>query len=119
MTEALDPAGLLDLDRALSDEERAIRDTVREFVVERILPGIEGWFEEAEFPRDVADELGKLGLLGMHLTGYDCAGSSAVSYGLACMELEAGGSGFRSVRSGPGSLCMFPIWKYRVGEQNP
>src|SRR2546428_1053931 len=113
MTEALDPAGLLDLDRALSDEERAIRGTVREVVVERILPGIEGWFENAEFPRDVADELGKLGLLGMHLTGYDCAGTNAVSYGLACMELEAGDSGFRSFVSVQGSLCMFPIWTYR------
>ena len=117
MAEPLDPVDLLDLDRLLSDEERAIRETVRGFVSERILPGIEGWFEAAEFPRDVADELGKLGLLGMHLTGYDCAGTNAVSYGLACMELEAGDSGFRSFVSVQGSLCMFPIWKYGSEEQ--
>jgi glutaryl-CoA dehydrogenase len=117
MGESLSPSDFLDLDRLLSDEERAIRDTVRGWVEDRVLPGIEGWFEAAEFPVEVAKELGAMGLLGMHLTGYECAGSNAVSYGLACLELEAGDSGFRSFVSVQGSLCMFPIWKYGSEEQ--
>ncbi len=111
------PSDFLDLERLLSDEERAIRDTVRGWVEDRVLPGIEGWFEAGEFPVEVAKELGAMGLLGMHLTGYECAGSNAVSYGLACLELEAGDSGFRSFVSVQGSLCMFPIWKYGSEEQ--
>ena len=75
------------------------------------------WFERGEFPREVGKGLAELGLLGMHLTGYDCAGANAVSYGLACLELEAGDSGFRSFVSVQGSLCMFPIWKYGTEEQ--
>ena len=117
MGESPPPADFLDLDRLLSDEERAIRDTVRGWVQDRVLPGIEGWFEAGEFPVEVAKELGAMGLLGMHLTGYECAGSNAVSYGLACLELEAGDSGFRSFVSVQGSLCMFPIWKYGSEEQ--
>jgi glutaryl-CoA dehydrogenase len=113
----LKPADILDVEALLTDEERMIRDTTREWVRDRVLPGIEGWFDRGEFPRDVADELGGLGLLGMHLSGYGCAGAGAVSYGLACMELEAGDSGFRSFISVQGSLAMFPIWKFGSEEQ--
>jgi glutaryl-CoA dehydrogenase len=112
-----DPSDFLDLDALLSDEERDLRDTVRRFVRERVLPDIAGWFERGEFPVEMAKELGALGLFGMHLTGYGCAGASAVQYGLACMELEAGDSGFRSFVSVQGSLAMFPIWKYGSDEQ--
>jgi glutaryl-CoA dehydrogenase len=107
----------LDVEALLTDEERMIRDAVREWVRDRVLPGIEGWFERGEFPKEVTTELGDLGLLGMHLSGYGCAGASAVSYGLACMELEAGDSGFRSLISVQGSLAMFPIWKFGSEEQ--
>jgi glutaryl-CoA dehydrogenase len=113
----VDPLDVLGIEWLLTDEERSIRDAVREFVRGEILPGIGDWFERAEFPRDVAKGLAELGLLGMHLTGYDCAGASAVSYGLACLELEAGDSGFRSFVSVQGSLCMFPIWKFGSEEQ--
>ena len=112
-----DPLDLLDLDAQLSDEERMVRDNVRDWVQERVLPGIGDWFEKSEFPLDVAQELGKMGLLGMHLSGYGCAGTNAVSYGLTCLELEAGDSGFRSFVSVQGSLAMFPIWKYGTEEQ--
>jgi glutaryl-CoA dehydrogenase len=116
---ASQPAALdfLDIDALLSDEERMLRDTVRRFVSERVMPGIEKWFEAAEFPREMATEIGELGLLGMHLEGYGCAGVNSVTYGLACMELEAGDSGFRSFVSVQGSLAMFPIWKYGSEEQ--
>jgi glutaryl-CoA dehydrogenase len=107
----------LDLDRLLSEEERLIRDTTREFVADRILPEVAGWFERGELPRELAKELGDLGLLGMHLEGYGCAGTNAVSYGLACLELEAGDSGARSFVSVQGSLAMFPIWRYGSEEQ--
>src|ERR671911_2394325 len=117
MTESPDPLDFLDLDHLLTDEERAVRDTVRDWVRERVLPGIETWFEAEEFPLEVAKELGAMGLLGMHLTGYECAGSNAVSYGLVCLELEAGDSGFRSFVSVQGSLCMFPVWKFGSEEQ--
>src|SRR6476619_3764498 len=117
MAESPDPLDFLDLDRLLADEERAIRDTVRDWVRERALPGIETWFESGEFPLEVAKELGAMGLLGMHLTGYECAGSNAVSYGLACLELEAGDSGFRSFVSVQGSLSMFSIYRYGSEEQ--
>ncbi|MEX2421995.1 MAG: acyl-CoA dehydrogenase family protein [Actinomycetota bacterium] len=112
-----DPLDFLDLDRLLSDEERAVKDTVRGWVADRVLPGIEGWFEAGEFPLEVAKELGAMGLLGMHLSGYECAGANAVSYGIACLELEAGDSGFRSFVSVQGSLCMFPIWRFGSEEQ--
>jgi glutaryl-CoA dehydrogenase len=113
----MDAVDFLDLEPLLSDEEKMIRDTCRRFVADRVLPGIEKWFEAGEFPTEVATELGRLGLLGMHLSGYGCAGTNAVSYGLACLELEAGDSGFRSFVSVQGSLAMWPIWKYGSEEQ--
>jgi glutaryl-CoA dehydrogenase len=109
---AIDPNDPLDLARQLSQEERQIRDLVRDWVRANVLPGIEGWFERGEFPKELAEELGGLGLLGMHLSGYGCLGANAVSYGLACLELEAGDSGFRSFVSVQGSLSMFPIWRF-------
>jgi glutaryl-CoA dehydrogenase len=112
------PLDLLDLDALLSDEERAVRDTVRDWVKSRILPEIAEWFERGELPsRELARELGGMGLLGMHLSGYGTAEASAVMYGLACLELEAGDSGVRSLVSVQGSLAMFPIWKYGSEEQ--
>ncbi|GGS96833.1 acyl-CoA dehydrogenase [Planobispora rosea] len=109
---------LLRIDDELSDEQRLIRDTVEEFVSDRVLPHVGDWFEEAVFPaRELAPALGELGLLGMHLEGYGCAGLDAVSYGVACRELEAGDSGLRSFVSVQGSLAMFPIWKYGSAEQ--
>jgi glutaryl-CoA dehydrogenase len=111
------PMDFLDLDRLLSEEERLIRDTTRSFVADKVLPEIAGWFERGHFPRELAKELGDLGLLGMHLEGYGCAGTNAVSYGLACLELEAGDSGFRSFVSVQGSLAMFPIWRFGSEEQ--
>jgi glutaryl-CoA dehydrogenase len=117
MPETPSPLDFLDLDRLLSEEERLIRDTTRSFVTDRVLPEVAGWFERGHFPRELAKELGGLGLLGMHLQGYGCAGTNATSYGLACLELEAGDSGCRSFVSVQGSLAMFPIWKYGSEEQ--
>ncbi|GIH79001.1 acyl-CoA dehydrogenase family protein [Planobispora longispora] len=109
---------LLRIDDELSEEQRLIRDTVKEFVSDRVLPHVGDWFEEAVFPaRELAPVLGELGLLGMHLEGYGCAGLDAVAYGVACRELEAGDSGLRSFVSVQGSLAMFPIWKYGSAEQ--
>ena len=113
----LKPNDFLDIDSLLSEEERDIRNTVRKWVKDRVLPGIEDWFEHSEFPAEVFKELGSMGLLGMHLTGYGCAGTNAVSYGLTCLEMEAGDSGFRSAVSVQGSLCMFPIWRFGSEEQ--
>ncbi len=112
-----DPTDLAELGAELSEEERMVQETVRSFVRDRVLPGIDGWFEDGEFPLEVAKELGKIGVLGMHLDGYGCAGLGAVSYGLACLELEAGDSGFRSFVSVQGSLAMFPIWRYGSEDQ--
>lgn len=112
-----DPRDFLGLDGLLDDEERQIRDTVRSFVQDRVLPDIGTWFDEGRFPREMAKEMGALGLLGMHLEGHGCAGTNAVSYGLACLELEAGDSGFRSFVSVQGSLAMFPIHAYGSEEQ--
>jgi glutaryl-CoA dehydrogenase len=114
---APDPSDFLDVDHLLSDEERQIRDLVREWTTDNVLPGIEAWFEAGEFPKEVALQLGELGLLGMHLEGYGCLGANAVSYGLACLELEAGDSGFRSFVSVQGSLCMFPIRTFGSDDQ--
>ncbi|ACY96138.1 acyl-CoA dehydrogenase family protein [Thermomonospora curvata] len=109
---------VLRLDNRLTDEERMIRDTVRAVVAEKVLPHVADWFEAGTFPaRELAPELGKLGLLGMHLKGYGCAGMSAVAYGVACRELEAGDSGLRSFVSVQGSLAMAAIHKYGSQEQ--
>jgi len=113
----IDPSDFLAIDRLLSDEERDIRDTVRAFVRNEVVPNVGEWFEEATIPRELARELGKLGVLGMHLEGYGCAGASATAYGLACMELEAGDSGVRSLVSVQGSLAMFAIWRWGSEEQ--
>jgi glutaryl-CoA dehydrogenase len=112
-----DALDFLGIDALLSAEERLLRDTVRQFVGDRILPDVGDWFEQGTFPRELGKEMGALGLLGMHLTGYECAGTSAVAYGLACAELEAGDSGARSFVSVQGSLAMFPIWKFGSEEQ--
>jgi glutaryl-CoA dehydrogenase len=115
---AQSPLGLFDTDAQIGSEERAIRDTVRSFVDDRIKPEIAEWYEAGSLPvRDLAKELGALGVLGMHLEGYGCAGTSATAYGLACMELEAGDSGLRSLVSVQGSLAMFAIWKHGSEEQ--
>ena len=114
---ALNALDFLNLNALLSDEERMIRDTVRQFVRERVLPDVADWFERGVLPRELATELGRLGLMGMHLEGYGCAGTNAVGYGLACLELEAGDSGFRSFVSVQGSLAMFPIHAYGSEEQ--
>ncbi len=104
------PFALLDLDGLLSEEERAIRDVVAQYVDDRIRPEVADWFETGSIPaRELAKELGDLGVLGMHLEGYGCAGTSAVAYGLACLELEAGDSGIRSLVSVQGSLAMYAI----------
>ena len=114
----VDPRDLLALEHHLSDEEKAVRDTVREWVGSRVLPEIAEWFERGEIPsQQLAKELGSMGLLGMHLEGYGTAGASAVMYGLACLELEAGDSGIRSLVSVQGSLAMFPIWAFGSEEQ--
>lgn len=112
------PAQLFALDSLLEPEEIAIRDTVRKFANERIRPHIARWFEEATLPaRELAAELGQLGVLGMHLDGYGCAGMSATAYGLACLELEAVDSGIRSLVSVQGSLAMFSIHHWGSEEQ--
>jgi len=114
---ALDPLDFLDVDALLDDEEKAIRDTVRAFVREKVLPDVGDWFEQGILPRELIAELGKLGLFGMHLDGYGLPGASAVAYGLTCLELEAGDSGVRSAVSVQGSLAMFSIWKWGSEEQ--
>ncbi|MDQ2629643.1 MAG: acyl-CoA dehydrogenase family protein, partial [Actinomycetota bacterium] len=112
------PNDFLALDALLSDEERDIRDTVRAFVRDKVVPNVGEWFEEATVPvAELAPELGKLGVLGMHLEGYGCAGATATAYGLACMELEAGDSGIRSLVSVQGSLAMYAIWRWGSEEQ--
>src|SRR5579871_4687310 len=115
--EKIRPKDYLALDHLLSDEERDIRDTVRAFVRDRVLPNVGEWFEEARIPLELARELGQIGVLGMHLSGYGCAGASATAYGLACLELEAGDSGVRSLVSVQGSLAMYAIWKWGSEEQ--
>jgi glutaryl-CoA dehydrogenase len=113
-----DPADFLGVDHLLSDEERLIRDTVRDYVADRIAPEVAAWWEEGTIPHaELAKEMGSLGLFGMHLDGYGCAGVSNVAYGLACRELEAGDSGIRSFVSVQGSLAMFPIWRFGSEEQ--
>lgn len=111
------PLELFATDRLLDSDERDIAATVRKFVDTRLRPNVEDWFESASLPKELGKEFGQLGLLGMHLQGYGCAGTNAVSYGLACMELEAGDSGFRSFVSVQGSLSMFSIYRYGSEEQ--
>ena len=113
----VDPLDFLETDALLSAEELLIRDTVRQFVADRVLPDIGDWFEEGVFPKELAKEMAAMGLLGMHLDGYGCAGTNSVSYGLACTELEYGDSGVRSFVSVQGSLAMFPIWAFGSEEQ--
>jgi glutaryl-CoA dehydrogenase len=114
---AIRPQDFLRIDELLSDEELMIRDTVRAFVADQVLPYVGDWFEEARIPLELAPALGKIGVLGMHLSGYGCAGASATAYGLACMELEAGDSGLRSLVSVQGSLAMFAIHRWGSEEQ--
>ena len=114
---ALDPRDFLAIDALLDDEEKAIRDTVRKFVRERIVPDVGKWFEEGILPRELAKEVAELGLFGMHLEGYGLPGASSVAYGLTCLELEAGDSGIRSLVSVQGSLAMFAIWRWGSEEQ--
>jgi glutaryl-CoA dehydrogenase len=109
---------LIGLSELHSEEERQIRAVVRRLVDDLVRPKIADWYEEGRVPvRELAKEFARVGLLGMHLTGYGCAGASAVSYGLACLELEAGDSGVRSLVSVQGSLAMYAIWKYGSEEQ--
>src|SRR6188768_1349423 len=110
-----DPAGIDDL---LTDDERAVRSSVRR-LCEDVEPHVAGWFEEGRIddPRELMKQFGDLGLLGMHLEGYGCPGMSAVDYGLACLELEACDSGIRSMVSVQGSLAMFAIWRWGSEEQ--
>jgi glutaryl-CoA dehydrogenase len=119
MPRSTTPAGsdLLRIDDQLTEEERLVRDTVRAFARDRILPHIADWFEAGTLPRELVPELGKMGLLGMHLHGYGCAGMGPVAYGLTCREMEAADSGLRSLVSVQGSLSMFPIWKYGSEDQ--
>ncbi len=112
------PADLLGVDATLSDTERDIRSSTRRLVDDLVRPHIAGWYADGRIPaRELAAEFGQAGLLGMHLDGYGCVGASAVEYGLACLELEAGDSGIRSLVSVQGSLAMYPIWKYGSDEQ--
>ena len=112
-----DVSDILALDSLLSAEERTVRERVRDFTNQRIRPGIAGWYEDAVFPLELAPELGELGVLGMHLEGYGCPGRSAVEYGLAAMELEAGDSGVRTFVSVQGSLAMTAIHKWGSEDQ--
>src|SRR6201998_3361961 len=115
---AFDPHDPLRLDASLSDDEIAVRDTVRQFCAENVVPHVAEWFEIGDLPvRELAKHFGKLGLLGMHREAYACGGASAVHYGLACTELEAADSGIRSMVSVQGSLAMFAIWEFGSEEQ--
>ncbi|MEV8629668.1 acyl-CoA dehydrogenase family protein [Streptomyces sp. NPDC051079] len=112
------PLDLLAIDGLLTDEEREIRRTVRVAADRDLRPHVAGWFDEGAIPaRELARTLGGLGVLGMHLEGYGCAGTNSVAYGLACMELEAVDSGLRSLVSVQGSLAMYAIWKFGSEEQ--
>jgi glutaryl-CoA dehydrogenase len=113
-TKAAAPGAIdfIDVSSLLTDEERLVRDTVGSYVRERILPNVAEWFEAGTLPRHLGRELGRLGLLGMHLHGFGCAGASAVAYGIACLELEAGDSGVRSFASVQGSLAMYAIHRW-------
>lgn len=114
---AIDPLDYVGIDALLSDDEKAIRDAVREVVRERILPEVGDWFDKGILPREVFTEFGQMGFLGAHLEGYGCSGVNAVSYGLINHELEYGDSGLRSAVSVQGSLAMFAIWRWGSEEQ--
>ncbi|MFJ8922681.1 acyl-CoA dehydrogenase family protein [Streptomyces sp. NPDC102415] len=118
-SQPFDPGDPLGIDDLLDPEDLAIRDTVRTWAADRVLPHIAEWYENGELPgiRDLARELGSLGALGMSLQGYGCAGASAVQYGLACLELEAADSGIRSLVSVQGSLAMYAIHRFGSEEQ--
>jgi glutaryl-CoA dehydrogenase len=113
----LNAVDLLGLDAELSDEERLTRDTVRRLVRDKLLPDVARWFEEGALPGELALEFGRMGLLGMHLEGYGCAGANPTAYGLVCQELEAGDTGLRSLVSVQGSLAMYPIYRFGSEEQ--
>ena len=113
----IDPLDFIGVDALLTDEERAIRDTVRQFVADKVKPYVGEWFEKGEIPLDLIPELASLGLFGMHLEDYGLPGASSVMYGLVCQELEAGDAGIRSLVSVQGSLSMFAIWKWGSEEQ--
>ncbi|MFI0453798.1 acyl-CoA dehydrogenase family protein [Actinomadura sp. 6N118] len=118
MASSVHPFELFAIDGLLSAEELEIQRTVRTMGERELRPHVADWFEEGKIPaRDLARRLGELGVLGMHLEGYGCAGTNAVSYGLACLELEAVDSGLRSLVSVQGSLAMYAIWKYGSEEQ--
>ncbi|CCK31185.1 Glutaryl-CoA dehydrogenase [Streptomyces davaonensis JCM 4913] len=114
-----DPADPLGIDDLLEPEDLAVRDTVRRWAADRVLPHVAEWYESGELPviRELARELGGIGALGMSLSGYGCAGATAVQYGLACLELEAADSGIRSLVSVQGSLAMYAIHRYGSEEQ--
>ena len=115
---ALNPFDLYDVRSLLSEEERAVQDTVARFTDERVIPIIGEAFDQARFPRELVPEIAELGLLGSSLPEkYGCAGLNAVSYGLICQELERGDSGIRSFVSVQSSLCMYPIYAYGTEEQ--
>jgi glutaryl-CoA dehydrogenase len=114
---AVDPRDFLAIDALLDDDEKAIRDTVRRFVRERVLPDVGTWFENGVLPRELTQELAGLGLFGMHLHGYGLPGASSVAYGLTCLELEAGDTGVRSLVSVQGSLAMYAIWRWGTEDQ--
>src|SRR5262249_56901713 len=107
----------IEIDARRTQQVRLVRDTVRGDTAEKVMPDIADWFEAGILPRELAPELGKMGLLGMHLTGYGCAGMGPVAYGVACRELEAADTGLRSLVSVQGSLAMYPIWRYGSDEQ--
>ena len=109
---------LFNIDSALSEEERAVRDSVRRFVDERVLPIIGDCYVDGRFPKELIPEMASLGVLGANLPEeYGCAGLNNVAYGLIMQELERGDSGVRSCASVQSSLVMYPIWKYGTEEQ--
>ncbi|HET8983387.1 MAG TPA: acyl-CoA dehydrogenase family protein, partial [Pedococcus sp.] len=114
-----DPMDLAGIDDLLTDDEKAVRASVRQLCEKVVDPCVADWFERGEIAdiRGLAQDLGTMGVLGMHLEGYGCAGMSAVDYGLACLELEASDSGIRSLVSVQGSLAMFAIWRFGSEEQ--
>jgi glutaryl-CoA dehydrogenase len=108
----LDPLDLFDVRSALTDEERMVNDSVARLVDEKVLPIIQGCFEEHRFPKELVPEMAALGLLGSSLHGYECAGLNSIAYGLICQQLERGDSGIRSFVSVQSSLCMYPIYAF-------